>query len=226
MFKLLNNSPNMSTKCKPIEETTLSNESKFYSEKTMADYFYQPDIDSKNLPQLEFDETEYSPITMEEVMKLMEKQSVSAEGDESLSVPAECIPPVTKEISRKAPYFPAIHLPTFFLTQSSLEDIIEKLMKYLEQSGFRFKSEKDGFRFYSDHAHSETEYTFYSRECSFYCIHHTNWQKSTRFVIRVYCFPETSDHKDELAVELQKVEGDGWTFRTFFIEVRDLLSSV
>lgn len=106
-----------------------------------------------------------------------------------------------------APFFPAVHLSTFFLVQPTMnvDEVVDRISSFFAQETKNISCQ------------------FVPSECAWYCALVTP-SIFCRFAVRVYRFPNKSEHHRGChAVELQRFEGDSWTFQSVYNDIRGWL---
>lgn len=99
-----------------------------------------------------------------------------------------------------APLFPIVHMPTHFETRFEPEKVVQQITEFLEN--------KYSFRFLP------SEGTW---NCCF-----LDGPRHGTFVVRIYRFSKKSG-KTNHAIELQRIDGDAWVFRSVYETLHELL---
>ena len=103
-----------------------------------------------------------------------------------------------------APLFPVVHMPTHFKTQFELEVTVSEIERILQEIQVSFR--------------------FIASECTWNCSYLNNASHGS-FVVRVYRFPAKLGVKSiHHAVEMQRLDGDAWIFRSIYEALHDALS--
>jgi len=117
------------------------------------------------------------------------------------------VPTAPKVVQKyHAPLFPVVHMPSHFKTETALEVMVFTINSVLDENRY-------------------LSYQFLGSECYWTCSYLHNGSHC-RFNIRIYRFPSKSESKGFHAVELHRLEGDGFISRAIYDAIRDAFPDV
>lgn len=106
----------------------------------------------------------------------------------------------TRKAHYYAPMFPVVHMSTHFVTNFDLDTAVFEVEEIMQQQ-------------------KHVSYRFVPAECTWHCAYLNN-SVHCSFAIRIYRLPIAKETgKRNHAIEMQRLDGDGWIFRSIYEQV-------